>query len=97
MVRSFVVLNGLHPSAGSAGIEEARQMIANVYGLANCPAHLCQRSAYTEAMIFGASPQERDPDGKAGQKLRKLFQFVSERSTLRTVEQSTLRTVELTG
>jgi chromosome partitioning protein len=97
MVRSFVVLNGLHPSAGSAGIEEARQMIANVYGLANCPAHLCQRSAYTEAMIFGASPQERDPDGKAGQELRKLFQFVSERSTLRTVEQSTLRTVELTG
>ena len=97
MVRSFVVLNGLHPSAGNAGIEEARQMIANVYGLANCPAHLCQRSAYTEAMIFGASPQERDPDGKAGYELRKLFQFVSERSTLRTVEQSTLRTVELTN
>jgi chromosome partitioning protein len=95
MARSFVVLNGLHPSAGSAGIEEARQMIANVYGLSHCPAHLCQRSAYTEAMIFGATPQERDPDGKAGHELRRLFQFVSEQSTSRTVEQSTSRTVEL--
>jgi chromosome partitioning protein len=84
--RAFVVLNGLHPSAGASGIEEARKMISTVYGLTTCPPFLCQRSAYAEAMIYGATPQERDPDGKAGQELGKLLQFVIDRSKLRDVE-----------
>jgi len=73
--RSFVVLNALHPSSGSAGIEEAKQILDRMYGFRTCPIHLCQRSAYSEAMVSGSTPQERDPEGKAGQELSRLFQF----------------------
>ena len=73
--RAFVVFNGMHPSAGAAGIAEARQVLEQMYGFRTCPVHLCQRSAYSEAMVTGSTPQERDPEGKAGQELNRLFQF----------------------
>ena len=73
--RAFVVLNALHPSSGTAGIEEAKQVLERMYGFRTCPIHLCQRSAYSEAMVSGSTPQERDPEGKAGQELSRLFQF----------------------
>ena len=73
--RAFVVLNALHPSSGAAGIEEAKQVLERMYGFRTCPIHLCQRSAYSEAMVSGSTPQERDPEGKAGQELSRLFQF----------------------
>jgi chromosome partitioning protein len=73
--RSYVVLNALHPSAGAKGIAEARQVLEQMYGFKTSPVHLCQRSAYSEAMVTGATPQEIDADGKAGQELSRLFQF----------------------
>jgi chromosome partitioning protein len=92
---AFIVLNGLHPSAGAAGIEEARRMLQSFYGLASYPRHLCQRSAYSDAMLTGTTPQERDPEGRAGQELGQLFEFVIEQANLRSGEQAMLRTPEL--
>jgi chromosome partitioning protein len=74
---AFIVLNCIHPSAGPGGIVGIRHMLEKQYGMKTCPPYLCQRSAYAEAMMFGASPQERDPDGKAGQELEGLFQFTN--------------------
>jgi chromosome partitioning protein len=85
--RAFIVLNGLHPSAGAAGIEDARQMVRALYGLASYPRHLCQRTAYSDAMLTGTTPQERDPEGKAGQELGQLFEFVNEQAKLRSGDQ----------
>ena len=84
--RSFVVLNALHTSDGAAGIEEARQVLDLLYGFRTCPVHLCQRSAYSEAMVTGSTPQERDPEGKAGQELSRLFQFACAQLNMLTPE-----------
>lgn len=84
--RAFVVLNGLHPSAGSAGIGEARQVLERLYGFRTCPIHLCQRGAYSEAMVTGSTPQERDPEGKAGHELGRLFQFTCAQLNMITPE-----------
>jgi chromosome partitioning protein len=84
--RSFVVLNALHPSSGAAGITEAKQILEKMYGFRTCPIHLCQRGAYSEAMVSGSTPQERDPEGKAGQELSRLFQFTCAQLNMRTPE-----------
>jgi chromosome partitioning protein len=52
--------------------------IRELFGLTVCPVHLCQRNAYAEAMTTGKVPQELDPDGKAGDELNRLFEFVCE-------------------
>jgi chromosome partitioning protein len=83
---AMVVLNGIHPNAGASGIAETRETLQKMYGLSTCPVHLCQRVAYGEAMVTGSTPQERDPDGKAGQELNDLFRFVYEAVNNRTVE-----------
>jgi chromosome partitioning protein len=83
---AFVILNGLHPSAGRASIAETRNVLRDLYGLSTCPSHLCQRSAYAEAMVTGSTPQERDPEGKAGAELNELFRFVCEAVSMRTPE-----------
>lgn len=70
----FAVLNAMHPSTGAAGIAEARDVVERLYGFRSCPVHLCQRSAYSEAMVSGSTPQERDPEGKAASELSRLFQ-----------------------
>jgi chromosome partitioning protein len=75
---AFVLLNGIHPTAGRASVAEVRSAIHDLFGLAVCPVHLCQRNAYAEAMTTGKVPQELDPDGKAGDELTRLFDFVSE-------------------
>jgi len=95
--QSFIVLNGVHPSVGPAGIKEARLLITRLYMLPHCPAYLCQRGAYVEAMMFGTTPHERDPEGKAGHELRKLFQFVNEQAKLRIFEPANYRSIELTN
>jgi hypothetical protein len=57
--------------------------------------HLCQRIAYAEAMVTGSTPQERDPEGRAGQELNDLFRFVREAVNNRTVElERRIRSVE---
>jgi chromosome partitioning protein len=75
---AFVLLNGIHPTAGRASINEVHEAIRALFGLTVCPVHLCQRSAYAEAMTTGKVPQEIDPDGKAGDELKRLFEFVCE-------------------
>ena len=81
-----VILNGIHPSAGASGIADTTEMLQKLYGLSTCPVHLCQRVAYAEAMVTGSTPQERDPEGKAGQELNDLFRFVREAVNNRTVK-----------
>jgi chromosome partitioning protein len=75
---SFVVLNGIHPTAGRASVAEVHDAIRELFRLTVCPVHLCQRNAYAEAMTTGMVPQELDPDGKAGDELNRLFEFVCE-------------------
>jgi chromosome partitioning protein len=83
---AMVVLNGIHPSAGASSIADTTEVLQKLYGLSTCPVHLCQRIAYAEAMVTGSTPQERDPEGKAGQELNDLFRFVREAVNNRTVE-----------
>ena len=66
-------------------------MVRSFYGLASYPRHLCQRTAYSDAMLTGTTPQERDPEGKAGQELGHLFEFVIEQAKLRSGDQAMLR------
>lgn len=93
--RSYAVLNGLHPSMGAAGITEAQRFIEQRYGLRSCPAYLCQRAAYSDTMLTGTTPQESDPDGKAGQELGRLLEFVTEQAKLRTGGLAKSRTINL--
>jgi len=74
---SLVLLNGIHPTA-TRQADEAREMVRQVFGLTCAPVHLCHRSAYAEAPTTGKAPQELDPEGRAGQELGRLFEFVFE-------------------
>jgi chromosome partitioning protein len=75
---TFIVLNGLHPSAGRTSIEEVHGAIFDLYGLKVAPVHLCQRNVYAEAMITGKTPQELDETGRAADELARLFGFICE-------------------
>lgn len=72
---SFVVLNGIHPSA-SRSPDEQRTVIAQAFDLPVCPVHLSHRSAFAEAPASGQTPQETDPKGKAAAELKALFDFI---------------------
>jgi chromosome partitioning protein len=74
---AFVVLNGLHPQA-TRGADEAKTMIADIYGFSVSPVHLCDRGIYADAPATGSSPQETESDGKAAAELERLFSFVLE-------------------
>jgi chromosome partitioning protein len=74
---AFVLLNGIHPNAGRATLEEVRQGLNDVFGLVVCPVYLCQRNVYAEAMTTGRVPQELETDGRAADELNRLFEFVS--------------------
>ncbi len=74
---AYVLLNGIHPQA-SKQVDEARVTVEELYGLQVCPAHLSQRSAYSEALISGKTAQELDPEGKAAFELDALSAFVCE-------------------
>ncbi|MGH6794677.1 MAG: AAA family ATPase [Methylocella sp.] len=80
---AFIILNGIHPAAGRASIAEIHSAIHGLFALPACPVHLCQRTAYAEAMTTGKVPQELDADGKAGDELNRLFAFVSQFLTSR--------------
>lgn len=75
--KAYVVLNGVHPSA-SKQAEEAKAMIKGTFEIACTPSHVCQRSAYADAMASGATPQELDPEGKAAAEITDLYGFISE-------------------
>lgn len=75
---AYVLLNGIHPAAGRASVEGIGKGVSDLFGFPVCPVHLCQRAAYAEALTTGNVPQELDPDGKAGDEIGRLFQFVCE-------------------
>lgn len=74
---AFVLLNGIHPNAGRATVDEVTTALKDIFGFVVCPVYLCQRNAYAEAMTTGKVPQEIDNDGRAADELNRLFEFVS--------------------
>lgn len=74
-VPAFVVLNGLHPQA-TRQADEAKTMIAEIYGFPVCPVHLCDRAIYADVPSVGKSAQEVEPQGKAAEELDRLYGFV---------------------
>lgn len=74
-VPAFVVLNGLHPQA-TRQADEAKAMIADIYGFPVCPVHLCDRAIYADVPSVGKSAQEVEPHGKAAEELDRLYAFV---------------------
>jgi chromosome partitioning protein len=83
---AFVLLNCVHPSAGVRGLTDTREAIKQLFALTVCPVHICQRNAYAEAPTSGQSPQELDPEGRAADELKRLFDFTSEHVNIRTRE-----------
>ena len=73
---AFVVLNALHPQATKQA-EEAKKMIAEMFGFAVCPIHLSRLDIYAETQNTGSTPLEQDPGGKAALELTQLFKFVN--------------------
>ena len=74
---AYVVLNALHPQA-TRQADEAKAMIADIYGLKVCHVHLCDRAVYADVPAVGKSAQEIDPHGKAADELARLYAFVSQ-------------------
>ena len=94
-----MLLNCVHPSAGPRGLTDTHNSIRELFDLAVCPVHICQRSAYGEAPTSGQSPQELDDEGKAADELKRLFDFTSEvvnaRKDVRILNSLTKREAEL--
>lgn len=78
-VPAYVMLNALPPQA-TRQADEAKAMIAEIYGLPVCPVHLCDRTIYADVPALGKSPQEVDPNGKAADELARLYAFVIQHS-----------------
>ena len=74
---ALVVLNGLHPQATKQA-EEAKRMIAEIFGFPVCPLHLSRLDIYAETQTTGSTPLEQEPKGRAALELRKLHRFISE-------------------
>ena len=72
---SYVVLNGIHPTATRSPAEQ-REMISNAFQLPASPVHLSHRAAFSEAPATGKAPQELEPKGRAAAELGALFAFV---------------------
>jgi chromosome partitioning protein len=76
---AFVLLNFLHPQATTQA-DEAKKMIADIYGFPVCPMHLSRLDIYAHTPETGLTPLEREPKGKAANELRRLFKFISQQS-----------------
>ena len=73
---ALVLLNQINPTS-TRQADEARETIRQLYGLICAPVHLCRRAIYDEAFTPGTTAQEADPDGKAADEIRRLYEFVS--------------------
>jgi chromosome partitioning protein len=80
---ALVVLNKMNPT-GTRQAAEAAGVISTNFGLECAPVYLCRRSAYSDAMTSGRTPQELDPGGKAAAELAALFKFSIEFVNKRT-------------
>lgn len=68
--KSFVLLNAVHPS-GHRQAEELKALIEAQYKLTACPIHLTTRAAHPVSHSIGTAP-----DGKAGEEMTELLEFV---------------------
>ena len=64
---------------------EAAEAIANL-GVGVCPVQLCQRVAFSRALISGQTAQEFEPEGKAAWEASHLHRFMCEHLHIPTHE-----------
>jgi chromosome partitioning protein len=76
---AFLVLNFLHPQATTQA-DEAKKMIADIYGFPVCPSHLSRLDIYAQTPDTGLTPLEQEPKGKAAMELKQLYKFISKQS-----------------
>jgi chromosome partitioning protein len=72
--RTFVVLNAM-PNRAPNILADARAAVA-VHGLEVAPFSLQQRAAYGHALTTGQTAQEYEPNGKAGQDVTELYEWL---------------------
>ncbi len=82
---AFVVLNAAPPR--SRAVDEAREVIAGL-GAQVAPVTICQRAAFTHAVIGGRTAVEFEPDGKAAEEISALWEWA--RSTLKLAHKQAL-------
>jgi chromosome partitioning protein len=70
---AIVVLNACPPQ-GRALIEEAAEAVRG-YGIEVAPVRITQRAAFAHALASGQTAQEYEPDGKAAEEIRQLYEW----------------------
>lgn len=68
-----VVLNTVAPRGSQA--EDAGNAIKQ-YGVDICPVQIGQRASYMHALTLGQTVLEYEPDGKAAEEIKKLYQWL---------------------
>ena len=68
-----VVLNAC-PAQGRALADEAAEAVRG-YGIEVAPVRLTQRAAFAHALAGGQTAQEYEPDGKAAEEIRQLYEW----------------------
>jgi chromosome partitioning protein len=72
--RTFVVLNAM-PNRAPNVLADARAAVA-MHGLEVAPFSLQQRAAYGHSLTTGQTAQEYEPNGKAGQDVTDLYEWL---------------------
>jgi chromosome partitioning protein len=70
---AYVVLNAV-PPRGSIGREAAAGLAER--GASVAPRQLAQRAAFTHSVIDGRTAQEYEPQGKAAEEIRELYEWI---------------------
>lgn len=71
----FVLLNAVPPNADKL-FEELRRVLEENYQVPVAPFYLAHRSAYMHSALTGQGAQEYDPEGKATEEIRRLFDWL---------------------
>lgn len=71
---AYVVINAA-PVQGRRH-EDARSVIEQLHHLKVAPVHLCQRNAYSDAIIAGKTATEYEPKGKAAAEIDALYSLI---------------------
>ena len=75
---TFVLLNGIHPTAGAKAVADIHKAIRDMFEFECCPVHVSQLNAYSDAITSGVGPQEAEPQGRAADELQRMFEFISQ-------------------
>jgi len=78
---AFVVLNLVHPNAGSRAAEDA-SAIAERFKMIVAPVHMSRLKAYEDAPALGQTPQEFEPEGRASRETAELFAFLEKQKNI---------------